>query len=409
MQLDRRTMRKLLGLIAFGVILNAVVHNIAGVDWAVRTLMGVLSPLLIGGALAFLLNIPMNMLERTLLKPRGKHARLLQQTLKRPLSILLSVIIMVVIVGSITFIILPRLISALTAIFAMMPQWVEAARIWVQHFEDEAPEIVGWVEALNIDWNGMQQAVLTFLRQGIGMAASRAVSVATSAFGTAVSAILSVVFALGLLAQKERLSKQIQVVIRTYLKPNIAERTIEICTITGHAFSGFVRGQLTEGCILGALCFVGMTAFRFPQIFLIAVIAGTMSIIPIIGAFLTAVTGALLIAAEAGIGRGLGFMLFFIILQQLEGNLIYPRVVGMRTGLPFIWVLVAITLGGGIAGVIGMILSIPVAAVVYSLVRASIKKRREERKNSKSADINKRRDSSDHEIDQSAPEGKGVE
>lgn len=379
MRLDRKTVKTLMGLITFAVVLAAAVHNLTAIrDGAVR-LIGVLSPLLYGLALAFILNIPMSALERRVLWPRGKYAPRLRKALKRPLAMLLSALIALAVVSALSSIVLPRLIGAVTSIFAQLPGWVEMARGRLQRFEADVPALVGWIDAFKVDWAGMQADTVNFLRRGLGPTLGSVASMASSVLGTATSGMIALIFALGVLAIKEQLAEQVKRTLRAFVRPAQSERTFEIFGLAGRVFTGFITGQLTEAFILGGLCFVGMTIFRFPDAFFISTLVGTASVVPIFGALVSATIGALLIAVSDGLGRGLGFALFFIILQQIEGNLIYPRVMGNRVGLPAIGVLAAITVGGGLMGVTGMLLSIPIFAVGYALLREAVRLRTEER------------------------------
>ncbi|MEA4898160.1 MAG: AI-2E family transporter [Eubacteriales bacterium] len=378
MRLDRKTVKTLMGLISFAVVLAAAVHNLPAIRDGAFRLIGVLSPLLYGLALAFVLNIPMSALERRVLWPRGKHAPGLMKALKRPLAMLLAVLIALAVVITLSSIVLPRLIGAITRIFTQLPGWVEMAKRRLQRFESDMPALVGWVDAFKFDWAGMQADVVNFLKRGLGPTLGSVASVASSVFGTATSGMIAFIFALSVLAIKEQLAEQVKKTLRAFVKPALAERTLEICGIAGRVFTGFVTGQLTEALILWGLCFLGMMIFRFPDAFFISTLVGAASIVPIFGALVSATIGALLIAAADGLGRGLAFALFFVILQQLEGNLIYPRVMGNRVGLPVIGVLAAITVGGGLMGVLGMLLSIPIFAVGYALLREAVRLRTEE-------------------------------
>lgn len=373
MQLDKKTVKTLMLLILFAVVLNAAVHNLGAVTGGIDTLLGILSPLLIGLALAFLLNIPMHFFEEKVFKVRGKRALKMQAALRRPLSLTVSVLLVIFVVGGVSTIVLPRLASAVTGLLFQLPVWVDNIKAQLLKFEDNVPEIATWIEAMNIDWKGVQTAVVNFFKQGLGVAMNSAVSVATSVFGKATSAVLACIFAITALCRKERLIEQVKRVLRAFLKPTLAENVIDISRMTLNAFSGFISGQLMEAVILGVLCFLGMLLFHFPQAFLISTMVCVSAVVPIFGAFLSAFVGALLIALTNGLGQAFGFVVFFVILQQIEGNVIYPRVVGNTVGLPAIWVLVAITVGGGLLGIIGMLISIPLFAVAYTLLREAVK------------------------------------
>lgn len=386
MELNKKTVRTLMVLITFAVVLNATVHNLPAIGGALDALLGIASPLLFGLALAFTLNIPMTLLENKVFCVRDKRGAKWKQKLRRPLSLLISVLVVLIIVVSVSLIVIPRLITTITGLMRQMPLWVESLKVQLQQFEDEAPELIGWIEAFNIDWPSIEASVLSFLRQGVGSVLSNAVTVATSVFGSATSAALAIIFALSALCRKERLAAQCKALVRAYLKPDYAERVIEVTQMTSRAFFGFITGQILEAMILGVLCFLGMLLFRFPQAFLISTMVCVTAVIPIFGALISAVVGALLIMVTSSLGQGVGFIVFFVVLQQIEGNVIYPRVMGNNVGLPALWVLVAITLGGGAFGVVGMLVSIPIFAVVYTLLRESVRRRNAARATPHTAD-----------------------
>ena len=375
MKLNDKPARTVMLLILFGVVLNAAVQNLNVVGRALDVLLGVISPLLLGLMLAFLLTIPVNLLEKRLIKPRGKRALKLQTRMQRPLSILVSVVLVLAVLVAISGIIGPQLVEAIGLVLTQLPGWVEQVRAFVLDFVDTQPELVNWVNSLSIDWQGIQENVTAFLKQGLGVAMDSVVSMATSVFGQATSAALTFIIALSVVAQKEKLSVQASNLVRAFCPPAAARRIIQIARQTSRAFSAFITAQVLESCILGALVFLGMTVLRFPHGPLISAMVAVTGVIPIFGAFFSAIVGALFILVTHGLARAFWFVIFFVVLQQLEGNLIYPRVMGSNVGLPALWVLVAITVGGGALGIVGMLLFVPIFAVVYSLLREAIRAR----------------------------------
>lgn len=375
MKLNDKPARTVMLLILFGVVLNAAVQNLNVVGRALDVLLGVISPLLLGLMLAFLLTIPVNLLEKRLIKPRGKRALKLQTRMQRPLSILVSVVLVLAVLVAVSGIIGPQLVEAIGLVLTQLPGWVEQVRAFVLDFVDTQPELVNWVNSLSIDWQGIQENVTAFLKQGLGVAMDSVISMATSVFGRATSAALTFIIALSVVAQKEKLSVQASNLVRAFCPPAAARRIIQIARQTSRAFSGFITAQVLESCILGALVFLGMTVLRFPHGPLISAMVAVTGVIPIFGAFFSAIVGALFILVTHGLARAFWFVIFFVVLQQLEGNLIYPRVMGSNVGLPALWVLVAITVGGGALGIVGMLLFVPIFAVVYSLLREAIRAR----------------------------------
>lgn len=376
MAMSKKTMGNCLLLILFGVALNAALQHLNVLRGALDVALGVLSPLIIGLAAAFLISIPVKLLEKRLIRPRGTKALALQKKLQRPLSILISLLLILGAVALVGIIVAPQLVSAVSTIVAQLPLWVEQLKQFLVGFGEQSPELVEWINSLSFDWKGLQDTIMGYMKSGLGTALTGMVSVATSVFGTATSTILSFIIALSVVAQKEKLARQAQNLIYAFLPDHAAQRTVHIARRANQAFSGFFSAQVLESCILGSLVFLGMILFRFEHALLISVLVTVTSVIPIVGAFFSAIVGALLLLVTSGLMRALGFVAFFLILQQLEGNLIYPRVMGSNVGLPALWVLVAITLGGSALGPIGMLIAVPIFAVIYGLLRDEVHARR---------------------------------
>lgn len=371
-------MRTLAGLIAFGIILNVVLHNLGGVAAWLTTMVGILTPVILGCVIAFLLNIPVASLERYVFKKRRNRFLQLLHKIRRPLSITISLVAVFAVLVGVVAIVLPQLTNALSGAVSKVRMLVDELRVYLTEYEDEAPELVQWLNSVNIDWDGIRNWANNLLKNGIAPTVSFVTTAATSVFGTATNLILALILAVNLLACKETLSRQSKALLRAYVKPDKAERTIEIGQMSHKVFSAFVSGQVVEALILAVMCFFGMLIFRFPYAFLVSVVVAITALVPIFGAWAAAVIGAILILTVNPM-QALWFLVFFIILQQIEGNLIYPRVVGTQVGLPAMWVLIAITIGGGVLGIGGMLLSVPTCAVMYAVVRRALNDRLEKR------------------------------
>lgn len=251
MKLNDKPARTVMLLILFGVVLNAAVQNLNVVGRALDVLLGVISPLLLGLMLAFLLTIPVNLLEKRLIKPRGKRALKLQTRMQRPLSILVSVVLVLAVLVAVSGIIGPQLVEAIGLVLTQLPGWVEQVQAFVLDFVDTQPELVNWVNSLSIDWQGIQENVTAFLKQGLGVAMDSVVSMATSVFGQATSAALTFIIALSVVAQKEKLSVQASNLVRAFCPPAAARRIIQIARQTSRAFSAFITAQVLESCHSG--------------------------------------------------------------------------------------------------------------------------------------------------------------
>lgn len=369
--MNRKTVKTLAGLIAFGIILNVVVHNLEDVSAWMTTMVGILTPILLGFVIAFLLNIPVALLEKHVFKKRKNRFLMILHKIRRPLSITISLVTVLAVIGGVMAIVVPQLTNALMGAISSVRSLVDSLRVYLTEYEDEAPELVQWLNSLNIDWDGIKNWANNILKNGIAPTVNFVTTAATSVFGTATNLVLAIILALNILSAKETLSRQSKALVRAYMKPHRAERTIEIGQMAHRVFTAFVSGQVAEAMILAVLCFIGMLIFRFPYAFLTSVVVGVTALVPIFGAWAAAGIGAVLILTVNPM-QALWFLVFFIILQQIEGNLIYPRVVGTQVGLPAMWVLIAITIGGGVLGIVGMLLGVPTFAVLYALVRKTL-------------------------------------
>jgi predicted PurR-regulated permease PerM len=283
----------------------------------------------------------------------------------------------VVILGVIALILLfiiPELARTITNLASNVPAFFNQIQDFFNKFLKDHPEIADYVKNININWSNISQVIAQNAQNFAGNLVSSTVTITSNIFHFAISCVLSFVISLNVLAQKEKLYNQVKKVMYSYLPHKFANNVYHIFHLSYCAFYNCIAGTCTEACILGSLCFIGMNIFRFPYALLISVFVAFMALIPILGSFFSTVVGGLLIFTVNPI-QGLWYVVYFVVLQQLEGNLIYPRVVGSRVGLPGLWVLVAVTIGGNAFGVIGMILSVPVCSVLYALLRESINKR----------------------------------
>ncbi len=378
MELNRKNVKTLYLLVTFGVLLNVVAHNLNNVQTWTTAVLGVLSPIIMGLVLAFVINIPMSLMEKYIFKKRRGKVAAFFYKIRRPLSIFLSILTIAAILVGVVAIIVPQFTAALTSGISKVQPLVENLRVYLTEYEDEAPQLVQWINSLNIDWEGIKNWANNLLKNGIVPVVSFVTTAATSVFGTALNVILAVILAINILSIKEKLAHQVKQVMHAFLKERTANRIIEISRMSGEVFSAFVSCQILEAMILAVMCYLGMLLFRFPYAFLVSVVVGVTALVPIIGAWVATGIGAILILTVAPM-KALWFVVFFVIIQQIEGNMIYPRVVGRQVGLPAMWVLIAITIGGGILGVAGMLLGVPTVAVLYTLLRKEVHERLDEK------------------------------
>ena len=326
------------------------------------------SPLFVGCALAYILNLLLKKLDF----PRSQKPFVRKS--RRPVCLLLSLVLLVCIAGLVINIVVPELSSSFQLIAKEIPGVIETARQWLLDHSDRLPSLQKALKELNIDWASLSQKLIGIVTAGAGGVFSSVMSLLSSAFGLITNIVIGFIFALYLLLNKEKLCRQLRRIIETWIRPARQEKIMYVAGVAHRTFSAFIGGQCVEAVILGCLCALGMMIFRFPYAAMTGTVIGVTALIPIVGAYIGAAIGAFMILTINPL-QAVFFLIFLVILQQLEGNLIYPRVVGTSIGLPGLWVLAAITLGGGLLGISGMILSVPTAATAYKLIREATAKR----------------------------------
>lgn len=370
MDFNKIGMKKWLLLIAFGIALYCLLQNLYRAPDIINYISAILSPVLLGLAMAFVLNVLMFQVEMRLFTPLNRRFTRIWPKARRPLSILLTFIIIIGIITLISLIIVPELVKTITNLTNNIPTFFNELQSEINRISQRYPGIGKYISTISVDWTNISGMLVQFGKQFAGST----VAVTANVFHGAITFILGLVISINILAQKEKLQFQIKKLLRAYLPQKATDTIIRISSLTNRTFSNFIAGQCTEACILGTLCFIGMNIFRFPYALLISVFVVFMALIPIIGSFFSVTVGALLILTVAPV-KAFWFIVYFVVLQQLEGNLIYPRVVGSRVGLPAIWVLIAVTIGGNMFGVIGMLINIPLCSVLYVLLRENVNKR----------------------------------
>ena len=371
-ELNKKTMQRIMLLIAFAVLLFWGLYNISAIGSVLSGLLSLLSPLLIGICIAFVLNLMMTALERLWDRALVKWDSRWNRKLKRPVCLALTMVLFLGIIFAIIFILIPRLEEAGSTLAANIPNYVAQIQAWWANLSAFAADHGVTLPELSLNAENVRATITGFLQEKGDSVVNTTLNITTSIVGALVNFLLALVFSLYLLAQKETLLAQSRRLLRRILPQKAADRLLRLLALTNNAFSSFVTGQVTEAFILGTLCCIGMLILRLPYALPVSVIIASLSLIPIFGAWIGAATGAFLIVFQSPI-KALTFLIFLLILQQVEGNLIYPKVVGKSVGLPGLWVLAAVTVGGGAFGVLGMLLGVPVCSVIYTLVQEFIR------------------------------------
>ena len=368
--LNKSTMKKLILLITYAVLLIAVIVKLDAVGLWAGKVLGAFTPLFIGFAIAFILHRPCCFFARLYGKGlKGKGARL-----TRPLAVATAYLIFLAILTAIMALVIPELVRSIQSFVAGIGDYGAG----LQHIYDKL------VAALDLELlKGMNLSarlhdavgnILTKVLTTITSTLPQLISATGAILSAVVTGLLALVFSIYMLVGADRLTAQCRRLVVTYLPEKVSGPVLTVTRLTADTFTRYVSGQLTEAIILGCLCFLGMNIFHFSYAPLISVIIAVSALIPVAGAYIGAITAAILLLMISPM-QALWFLVFLIILQQLEGNLIYPRVVGTSIGLPGIWVLAAVTVGSALMGFVGLVVGVPITAVIYTLLRRDLLRR----------------------------------
>lgn len=372
MDLNKKNMKNLMILIVFAVLVLVGVQRIENLAAGFVFLMRIVFPFILGGAMAFILNIPMHFLEGRV------FAKVKKKKLVRPVSLVLSILFVVAILQIVLVVVIPEIAATFAGISKNIEAFLPKLEQWLTEAFPDSEQLELWIESLEFNWDKILQSAVNFLKNGAGNVLSSTVTVAKTVISTLMNFFVGFVFACYILLQKEKLSVQVKKVLYAFLPRHAVEKTLQVAALSYKTFSNFVTGQCLEAVILGTMFFVSMSILRFPYALLVGVLIAFTALIPIFGAFIGCVLGTFLILVSNPV-QAIGFVILFFVLQQVEGNLIYPHVVGGSVGLPSIWVLVAVTVGGSLMGVVGMLIFIPLSSVLYALFKGWVHKRLEDR------------------------------
>lgn len=374
MEISKQTKKHLMQILAFAILLYCGIEHFDVVIMVVRFVVGILMPFLIGGAIAFVLNVPMKKIEKLLFPQNKKLAKL-----KRPLAYLLTLLCVIGILFLAMVVVIPELGNTVTLLMAQIPRAFDAVQKWIEEIPAQYPALEPAIEEMNIDWSSISASVVSFIQTAASGLVSSGVGLFSGIVSGVATFVISFTFSIYVLFQKERLSGQVRQVMYALFPNKLSEKIVSVSTLSNQIFSNFLSGQCVEAVILGTLFVIMMTIFRMPYAMLTGIVIAITALIPIFGAFIGCALGMILIVMVNPI-QAVWFLILFLVLQQIEGNLIYPHVVGGSVGLPSIWVLAAVTIGGNLFGIIGILLFIPLCSVLYALFREFVKKRLRERK-----------------------------
>lgn len=376
MNWSKRDIKKIVLVVGGLMIFYTGLQNIESVWKFLGYLVTVCFPFILGAAIAFIINVPMRSIEKHLF-PKTRRPRLIRA--RRPLALVFTIIAVIGVLFLAVVVVIPQITGTITDVGKALPGAIEENWNKIEKLLQDQPRILEFVknirfEDIKIDWEGLVNEVVNYAKNGAGMLVNSGISIVSSIVSSVVSFFIAFVFAIYILVQKEKLASQAAQIVHAYASEKVADKIIEIASMSERVFAKFLAGQCLEAVILGVMFTVTMSIIRLPYALTVGVIIAITALVPIVGAFVGCFIGAFLILVESPV-KALIFVIMFLILQQIEGNLIYPYVVGGTVGLPSIWVLAAVTIGGNLFGVVGMIIFIPICSVAYTLFRTDVKRR----------------------------------
>lgn len=369
--------KSLLKIVVIGIILYCVIQHYAIVLSLLLYLFQLIFPFILGGAIAFIINVPMRGLEKRLFPKKENMG-----TFRRVLAYMLTLLIILGIIGLALFVIIPQISSTVMLIVKRVPPAFKTFQNWIYAATTNLPKVQSYIEDMDINWSSLSTYAINIIKSAGTTIFSSGVSVVSGIIGGITDCVVAFIFSIYILLQKEKLSIQGKKVLYALWKEPTADKILYIGRLSNKVFSNFLSGQCIEALILGTMFFITLSIFQLPYALLIGVVISLTALIPIFGAFIGCFIGAFLIIMVNPI-QAVWFVIIFLILQQIEGNLIYPHVVGGSIGLPSIWVLVAVMVGGSLLGIAGILIFIPFCSVCYSLFREYIYKRLKEKNVSK--------------------------
>lgn len=349
------------------------VFILAVINWSylvqtVTMIWSVIFPLILGGMIAFVLNLLMTWIEKYLY-PNAKNKYL--KGSRRPVAIILAILAVCLVIAATVVIVLPQLASAIMTLIEVVPETIENLTNWFNNQDALVPLVNDLANQANIDWNSIFSNVASGINNVASGLATTSVSVLTTSVGAVTNIFLGILFAIYILFSKEKLAKQVERLLTVYVRDDIHQLIENVARVANETFSKFISGMVIEAIILGALVTAGLFILQVPYAAMLGVLQGVMALIPIIGAFLSGAVGVLILLA-LNPTYALIYLIFVLFVQQLEGDLIYPRVVGDSIGLPSMWVLFAVTVGGGLMGIPGMLIGVPFLASIYKIIKIDV-------------------------------------
>ena len=367
MDLSKMSIKKIRELIVFTALLVVALWKFDVVLGVLKTIWDIIFPFVLGGAIAFLTNVPMSFLEKKIFENVKKKNKIVRK-LKRPISLILTIVLVVGVIALVMFGVIPQLTRTMGTLVTSINDFIPQMQSWIGEFFHNNQEIMNLVDQIEFDPDQAIKWGISLLGNGAGNMMNTTMSALGSIVSEVATFFIAFSFACYILFQKEKLHIQIRKVFFAFLPRQKADTFLKVCSLTYRTFANFLAGQCLEAVILGSMFVVTLSILRMPYALLIGILIAFTALIPIFGAFIGCAVGSFLIFM-VNPQQAILFVIVFLVLQQIEGNLIYPHVVGESVGLPSIWVLAAVTIGGNLMGIVGMLVFIPLLSVLYTIFR----------------------------------------
>lgn len=366
--MELKKVKNALFVVTYTLLLAFVLFRFEKIEYGVSFMISVFLPFILGGALAFILNVPMSFIERVLF---DRFDNKFINKIKRTLSIILTLTLVTGVIGLVMFVVVPELGNTILKLAESISGFPKKCLKFIDKYDIDVPMIKNYIEELNINWSDIASKAASFAKNGIGNIFNSTFGIISSVISKITCGVIAFVFSIYVLSQKEKLASQFKRLVYAFLSTKKADTICRVFALAKVTFSNFITGQCFEAIILGLMFFITLTILDFHYALLIGVLIAVTALVPIFGAFVGCGVGMFLLLVEDPM-QAVWFFVIFQILQQIEGNLIYPYVVGGSVGLPSIWVLVSVTVGGNLFGLVGMICFIPLSSVAYALLREKV-------------------------------------
>ena len=367
-EVNKKTILRVFLGVAACIVLGWLLNERESVRHVIDAVLDILSPFITGGCIAFILNVPMRFFE-------NKLTRIEAPGLRRTVALLLTFVVVVIVLGGVFLLLIPQLIATIKTFIPAVYEFVQKIGVYIDAFLSENPDVMTIIQGAgtgsNLDLASFAQKIASVLGDGVTTIVQSAVSTIGSVASFAMDLFVAIVFAVYCLFQKETLARQGRKILYAFTRESFADRIIHILRLSNSTFSNFLSGQCIEVCILGVMIAVAMAILKLPYIPLVSVLVAVTAFIPIVGAWAGCVVGTFFMLVNDPM-QAVWFLIMFLVVQQIEGNLIYPKVVGTSIGLSGMWVIVAISVGGDLFGVVGMLLMIPLASVIQTVLREEV-------------------------------------